>query len=104
MGARTAEAVVKVEMAKGGIEIVAPQQADDAAAEPDAFGIARRPGERMLRFGKFIDLLGLFGRLLTRCRRLVGRLGVVALGESRTGWNEYGRSDQERGARPAGRG
>jgi hypothetical protein len=32
MSARTAETVVEIEMAEGGIEIVAPKKADDAAA------------------------------------------------------------------------
>jgi hypothetical protein len=42
MPTRTAEPVIEVEVAKGGIQIVAPQQADDAPAEPYTFGIAGR--------------------------------------------------------------
>src|ERR1700675_5003089 len=34
VSAGTAEPVVEIEMAEGGIEIVTPQQADDPAAEP----------------------------------------------------------------------
>ena len=83
MAARAAEAVVQVEMAEGGIEIVAPQQADHPAAEPDAFGIAGRPPQRLLRFGKFIDLLRLLGRLLAVRRGLIGWLGVGVLGQRR---------------------
>src|SRR5215468_10668867 len=42
MAARAAEAVIEVEMAEGGVEVVQPHQADHAAAEPDAFRIAGR--------------------------------------------------------------
>ena len=66
MSARAAEAVVKIEMAKGSIEVVPPQQADDAAAEPHAFGIARPARQFVLRFGEFVDLLRLLGGLLAR--------------------------------------
>jgi len=76
MAARAAEAVVKVEMAEGGIEIVAPQEAHHPAAEPNAFGIAGRTTQRLLRFGKFVDLLRLLGGLLAVRRSLIGRLGL----------------------------
>jgi hypothetical protein len=78
---RAPEAVVKVEMAEGGIEIVPPQQADDAAAEPDAFRIAGSAGQDAGSLGDFVDFLlavfdGLFGR------RLFGRGATTAtLGE-----------------------
>ena len=42
MAARAAEAVVEIEMPERRIEVVAPEQVDDAAAEPDAFRIAGR--------------------------------------------------------------
>ena len=45
MAARAAEAVVEVEMAEGGIEIVAPEQVDHAPAQPDAFRIAGRAAQ-----------------------------------------------------------
>ena len=41
MTGRTAEAIVKIEMAERCVDIVAPDQTDRAPAEPDAFGIAR---------------------------------------------------------------
>ena len=89
MSARTAEPVVQIEVAKGRIEIVAPQQTNHATAKPNTFWIAGRTSEGVLRLGEFIDFPGLFCRLLTGCRRLVGRLGVGALGKSRTaGRNE----------------
>ncbi len=83
MGARTAEPVVQIEVAKGSIEIVAPQQTNHATAQPNTFWIAGWTSEGMLRLGEFIDLPGLFCRLLTGRRRFVGRFGVVILGESR---------------------
>jgi len=92
-------------MAKGSIEIVAPQQADDATAEPDTFGIARGTAERMLRFGEFIDFLRLFCRFLTRRRSLslVGRLRIVGLGQCRLAERaNYDRSEEQGGAQSAG--
>src|SRR5215510_6589314 len=70
---RAAEPVVQVEMAEGGIEIVAPEQADHPPAEPDAFRAAGGTAQKLLGLGKFVDLLwrilglaaggGLVGRL-----------------------------------------
>ena len=54
MAAGTAEPVVEIEVAKGGIEIVDPHQTDDAAAEPDAF---RVPGGAVEGLGG-LDKLG----------------------------------------------
>ncbi len=56
VAARAAEAVVQVEMAERGIEVVAPHQADHAAAEPDAFRIAGRAVDGLRGLGEFIDL------------------------------------------------
>ena len=62
MRAGAAEAVVKVEMAEGGVEVVPPQQADHPAAEPDAFRIAGRAGDQAGRLGELVDLaLGVLG-------------------------------------------
>ena len=60
VAARAAEPIVEIEMAKGGIEIVAPQQADHAAAKPDAFRVAGWPAQGALGFGEFVDLLRFF--------------------------------------------
>ena len=49
-----AEPVVQIEMAEGGVEIVTPQQVDDAPAEPDALRIAGRTAHLSLGFGEFI--------------------------------------------------
>ncbi len=92
----TAEPVVEIEMAEGGIEIVTPQQADHPAAEPDAFGIAGRSVEDALGFGEFVDFLRLFGGVLARRRVLVGGLGVVALGQSRGDHRADGRPRRAR--------
>src|SRR5262245_32153270 len=69
---RAAEPVVQVEVAEGGIEIVAPEQADHPPAEPDAFGTAGRTAQELLRLGKFVDFLR--GILAVGGGRLVGRL------------------------------
>ena len=54
---RTAEPVVEIEMAERGVEVIAPKQADDAAAQPHTFRIAGRTVDGVLGFGKFIDFL-----------------------------------------------
>jgi hypothetical protein len=61
VGGWTAKPVVKVKMAKGRIQIVPPHQADDAAAKPNAFGIAGGSIYQFRRLGEFIDLLGFLG-------------------------------------------
>ena len=65
-------------MAEGGVEVVAPEQADHATAQPDAFRIAGRTGQQPRRLGNFVDLFlaflgGVSGRLLR-----FGRLAVTA--------------------------
>src|ERR1700742_730445 len=80
VAAGTAEAVVKVEMTKGGIEVVEPHQPDHAAAEPDAFRIAGRSVDRLGSFGEFIRLvlivfLGAIGGILLRLALLIRGMG-----------------------------
>src|SRR5262245_22093321 len=78
---RTAEPVVKVEMAKRGIEIIAPKQADHAPTQPQAFRIGGGPSQEPLGFGELVDFLlgflgvagrrlirGLLVRILSKCR------------------------------------
>src|SRR6185312_5415318 len=81
MRAWTAEAVVEIEVAEGGIEVVTPQQGDHPAAEPDAFGVAGRAGKDARSLGNLVDFLLAFlgggvrrGRLL-RLGRLAAALG-----------------------------
>ena len=81
MAGRAAEAVVKVEMAEGGIEVVAPEQADHPPAQPEAFRVGGRAAQQLLGFGKFVDLL--LRVLGIARRRLLGRLLVRALGKCR---------------------
>jgi len=77
VAARTAEPIVQVEMAEGGVEIVAPEQAHDPPTQPNAFrkggGTAQKPGG----FGKLVGLplpvLGVAGLLATP------RTGMAAL-------------------------
>lgn len=65
-------------MTKSGVEIVAPHQIDDAAAEPDAFGMACGALKGGGGLGEFVYLLGgvfigLLLLLLLVLRRLVLR-------------------------------
>src|SRR5262245_39362673 len=87
---RAAEAVVQVEMAEGGIEIVAPEQADHPPAEPDAFRAAGGTTQELLRLGKFVDFLR--GILALGGGRLVGRLLLRALGECRGSRQQHRRA------------
>ena len=82
VGARAAEPIVKVEMAKRGVEIVAPEQRDHTTAEPNAFRVAGRASQKPRRLGNFVDLfLTFLGRVGGRLLRF-GRLAVAsALGE-----------------------
>jgi hypothetical protein len=73
VSAGTAKTVVKVKMAKGRIEVVAPEQTDDPPAQPNAFRIAGRAIENTLGLGEFIDFLGFLGRVGGRRGRLLIR-------------------------------
>src|SRR5580704_2149264 len=81
MAAWAAKAVVKVEVAEGGIEVVAPEQADHAAAEPHAFGISGWAAQDPLGFGEFVRLLD--PRVLGSRALRVGWFGFRGLGQSR---------------------
>ena len=60
VAAGATEAVVEVEVAEGGIEVIHPRQADHAAAEPDAFGVAGRAVEHLGGFRKLGGLALIF--------------------------------------------
>ena len=79
MSAGATEPVVEVEVAKGGIEIIAPEQADHPPAEPQTFRVGGRPAQELLGLGEFVELLliilGLGGLLL-----LIARFLLVILG------------------------
>src|SRR5258706_16407244 len=62
MGPGTAEPVVEVEVAEGGVHVIPPHQPDHPAAEPDAFRLARRPVDQTRRLGQLLHpALGIFG-------------------------------------------
>lgn len=66
--AGAAKSIVKIEMAEGRVDIVAPEQADRPATKPDAFGITGGTGDRALDVGVLVDFL----------RRLLGGGGFAA--------------------------
>ena len=82
MPTRAAEAIIEVDMAERGVEIVHPDQLHDAPPEPDAFGIPGRAVDGLGRFGKLVGLALIF---LRGIGRIIGwRLSLVlvtALGE-----------------------
>ena len=67
---RAIEAIVEVDVAARGVDVVAPQQTGDAPSGPNAFGRAGRARQLLRRLFIFADglvgglLLGLLGRLL----------------------------------------
>ena len=97
--AGAAEAVVKVEMAESGVEVVPPQQADHPPAEPDAFRIAGRAGDRAAGLGELVDLaLGFLGGVGRLGRGgLVAVLGVAALGEGVAGSKQQAHAAEQDG-------
>ena len=89
VAAGAAEPVVKIEMAEGGVEIVAPHQHHHAAAEPDAFRISGRAIDGLRRLDEFVGLaLAVFGRIGRGGRACRGGFGLIlgtkvaALGDS----------------------
>jgi hypothetical protein len=96
MGSGTAEPVVKVEVAEGGVHVIPPHQSDHPAAEPDAFRVAGRPIYQPSGLGELVNLalgiLGGIGRLGGGW--LVAALGVAALGESGQGRKHTSRRDE----------
>ena len=81
MAAGAAEAVIEIEMAKGGIEIIHPHQTDDTTSQPDAFRI---PGGTIDRLGGLTEFGGFPLILLGRVGRGIGgglAGGIIALGK-----------------------
>ena len=74
MSARAAETVVEIEVTERGIEIVPIHQLNDAAAEPDAFGIA---GRTVNGLGGFRELVGLVLVVLGDISRVLPCLGLI---------------------------
>ena len=96
MAARTAEPVVEIEVTKGGIEIIEPHQAHDAAAKPDALRVSSRTVDGLRRFDEFVSLALIILGDIRRCRCIriarLGRLvlGAAALGKSAAETNQEG--------------
>jgi hypothetical protein len=96
VAAGAAEAIIEVEMTERGVEIVAPHQHHDAAAEPDAFRVTGRTVDRLRRLDELIRLAlivasrigwsGLAGRGLG----LVLGAEVAALGEGASEPDQHG--------------
>jgi hypothetical protein len=86
VAARAAKAIIEIEMAEGGVQIVAPHQAHHSPAKPNAFGVARRPVYDLCGFGKFV---GLALVLLGGVSRAIGRgfAGLVLGMVSTLGWS-----------------
>ena len=89
VAARAAKAVVKVEMSKCGVEVVAPHQNHDAATEPDAFRVSGRAIDGLRSLDELIGLAltvpgGIGGRRRSGrggLARLILGAKVAALGE-----------------------
>ena len=102
VAARAAEAVVEIEMAEGGVEVVAPHQANHAAAEPDAFRVAGRAIDGLRGLDEFVGLalvvLGArIGRIGGGWLALVLGAEVAALGESAADTESGGQARERRG-------
>jgi hypothetical protein len=85
MSAGAAEPVVKIEMAKGGVQVVAPHQANDAPAKPNTFRVSGGTVDRLRRFDEFIGpalaVLGGIGRTGGSLAGLIRGGGGAALGD-----------------------
>jgi len=80
VGARAAKTVIQIEVTEGRIEVVAPQQVNHTAAEPDTLRIASRAIQDPRRLGNLIDLfLGFLNGVSSRFLRL-GRFAIPTLG------------------------
>jgi hypothetical protein len=104
VSAGAAKTVVQIEMAERGIEVIAPEQTDDPAAQPNAFWIAGRSIENALGFGEFVDFLGFFGSVGGRRGLLIRRLRFGGLGRRyRYNGNDTGEGETNRNAKTAGK-
>lgn len=88
MGGWAAKSVVKVEVAEGGIEVVAPEEAHDPSSEPHAFWITRWTGDLPAGFSELVSSPLLLLPAFSCLSRAGRRFGVAGLGG--------GRSDRER--------
>ena len=93
MAAGAAESIVEIEVAEGGVEVVAPPQAHDASAEPDTFRVSARAVDRLGRLDEFVGfpLIILGGVGLIAGGRLAG---LILRGRAATLGKGASRSDQ----------
>ena len=93
MAARAAEPIVEIEVAECGVEVVAPHQAHDASAEPDAFRVSAGAVDGLGRLDEFVGfpliILGGVGLITGRLLGLILRIRGAALGKCAS------RSDQK---------
>ena len=82
MSTGTSEPVVKIEMAKSGVEVVRVKTADDIPAHPNAFRIAGRSGQLLRDFEKFVDTRSVLLLLALLLLGLVALIRIVL----RQGW------------------
>jgi hypothetical protein len=105
VAAGATETVVEIEVAKCGVEVVEPHQAHDAAAEPDAFGIAGRAAEGLRGFDEFVGLALIFLGGIRGLGRIAGGgfgllilgVSVAALGKGTSGADRPYKSDNKSG-------
>lgn len=79
---RTAEPVVKVKVTEGGVEIVAPQEADHTRSKPKTFGVRGRTAKDLLGLDVHVNLLTAVGASITD-GEAVGSLWTDTLGTCR---------------------
>jgi hypothetical protein len=108
MAARATEPVVQIKVAEGGVEVIAPHQADHATAKPDAFRIAGGTIDCLRGFDEFVGLaLAVLGGIARRARRRSGGIGrrgfrglilgaqVAALGDRASDPDQQGHSSRD---------
>ena len=79
--ARATKPVIKIEMAKGGVEIVAPHQDHDPAAKPNAFRVSGRTIDGLRCLNEFVGFaLTFLGHIGRRGRIWRGRFSRLILG------------------------
>ncbi|MBS0528803.1 MAG: hypothetical protein JSS22_05365 [Proteobacteria bacterium] len=79
--ARAAKPIVQIEMAKGGVQVIAPHQDNHATAEPDAFRVSSGTVDGVLSFNEFVGfalavLGGVSRSSRVGCRRFCLILGA----------------------------
>ena len=110
MAAGAAKAVIEVEVPERRIEVVQPHQANHAAAQPDAFGVAARAVDGLLGFDEFgclaFVVLDGFSRLVVGGILALLVLGrrIAALGKGAAGPDQDGQGKgQGKGQRGRGK-